>query len=397
MAAMSMRISKFFAPEIISGVGALGQIGESAIRLGATKLFVVSDPGVVSFGWVEETLKHLRESGLSFEVWFEVTPNPKDQEILKGTERYLASGCDAILAVGGGSPIDAAKGIAILATNGGIIQDYEGVNKIFAPLPPLIAVPTTAGSGSEVSQFAIIVDSRRKVKMAIISKSLVPDIAIIDPVVLQTKDAKLTAATGLDALCHAIESFVSLAATPLTDVHALKAINLIARFLRPSVACRTNLEAKAAMAMAALQAGLAFSNAILGATHAMAHQLGAWLDLPHGETCAVLLPYVMEYNLNACPERFALIAEALGEYRHGLTVWQAAEKAIETVKKLVRDLNIPEYISVEDLTDEQLKLLAQNALRDACLITNPSDLAEQELMNLFKMVLRKKGGNAGVS
>lgn len=391
-----MRITKFVTPEIIFGVGALAQIGESALRLGATKLFVVSDQGVVSFGWVEEALKHLKEVGLSFEIWFDVTPNPKDYEVLRGTEQYLASGCDAILAIGGGSPIDAAKGVAILAANGGIIQNYEGINKITTPLPPLIAVPTTAGSGSEVSQFAIIVDSNRKVKMAIISKSLVPDIAIIDPVVLQTKDPKLTAATGLDALSHAIESFVSLAATPLTDVHALNAINLIARHLRPSAACRTNLEAKTAMAMAALQAGLAFSNAILGATHAMAHQLGAWLDLPHGETNAILLPYVMEFNLNACPERFARIAEALGEQVHGLTVWQAAERAIQAVQKLARDLDIPEHISVEHIPEEQLTRLAQNALRDACLITNPRDLTEKELYELFKRVLKEKGGNASV-
>jgi len=393
---MFMRITKFVTPEIIFGVGALAQIGESALRLGATKLFVVSDQGVVSFGWVEEALKHLKEVGLSFEIWFDVTPNPKDYEVLRGTEQYLASGCDAILAIGGGSPIDAAKGVAILAANGGIIQNYEGINKITTPLPPLIAVPTTAGSGSEVSQFAIIVDSNRKVKMAIISKSLVPDIAIIDPVVLQTKDPKLTAATGLDALSHAIESFVSLAATPLTDVHALNAINLIARHLRPSAACRTNLEAKTAMAMAALQAGLAFSNAILGATHAMAHQLGAWLDLPHGETNAILLPYVMEFNLNACPERFARIAEALGEQVHGLTVWQAAERAIQAVQKLARDLDIPEHISVEHISEEQLTLLAQNALRDACLITNPRDLTEKELYELFKRVLREEGGNSSV-
>ncbi|MCL6448837.1 MAG: iron-containing alcohol dehydrogenase [Armatimonadetes bacterium] len=390
---MSMSISKFVAPEIIFGLGALSQVGESALRLGATRLFVISDPGVVANQWVEKAIARLKEAGLSFEVWFEVTSNPKDYEVVEGVKQYLAAGCDAILAVGGGSPIDVAKAVAILATNKGVIQDYEGVNKITRPLPPLLVVPTTAGSGSEVSQFAIIVDTRRKIKMTIISKSLVPDIAIIDPVVLQTKDARLTAATGLDALSHAIESFVSLAATPLTNVHALNAIRLIARYLRPSVACRTNLEAKAAMAMAALQAGLAFSNAILGATHAMAHQLDAQLDLHHGETNAILLPYVMEFNQLACVEKFAQIAEAMGEDPAGLSIWEAAEKAIRAVRKLAGDLDIPEKISVESLSEEYITRLTQNALKDACIITNPRDVTERDIHHLFTLVLKR--GRAG--
>ncbi|HHW43774.1 MAG TPA: iron-containing alcohol dehydrogenase [Desulfotomaculum sp.] len=384
-----MRISKFVAPEIIYGLGALSQVGESALRLGASKIFVVSDPGVVAHKWVEQALDRLRQVGLAFEVWFDVSSNPKDYEVHEAVKCYLDMGCDAILAVGGGSPIDVAKAVAILATNGGVIQDYEGVNKITRPLPPLLVVPTTAGSGSEVTQFAIIVDTRRKVKMSIISKSLVPDIAIIDPAVLQTKDARLTAATGLDALSHAIESFVSLAATPLTDVHALNAIRLIARFLRPSVACQTDLEAKGAMAMAALQAGLAFSNAILGATHAMAHQLDALLDQHHGETNAVLLPYVMEFNQIACVEKFARIAGALGENITGLSSWEAADRAIRAVRRLVRDLGIPESISVTDLSGEDLNRLSRNALKDACVITNPRDVTEKDLYDLFSRVLKR--------
>jgi 1,3-propanediol dehydrogenase len=382
-------ISKFVAPEIIFGLGALSQVGESALRLGATKLFVISDPGVVANRWVDKAIDRLKEAGLSFEVWFEVTSNPKDYEVIEGVKRYQDTGCDAILAVGGGSPIDVAKAVAILATNGGVIQDYEGVNKITRPLPPLLVVPTTAGSGSEVTQFAIIVDTRRKVKMTIISKSLVPDIAIIDPVVLQTKDARLTAATGLDALSHAIESFVSLAATPLTDVNALNAIRLVARYLRPSVACRSNLEAKSAMAMAALQAGLAFSNAILGATHAMAHQLDAQLDLHHGETNAILLPYVMEFNMIACVEKFARIAEAMGENIAGLSTWEAAERAIQAVRRLARDLDIPDKITVGNLSEERINNLAQNALKDACIITNPRDVTERDLHNLFALTLKR--------
>jgi 1,3-propanediol dehydrogenase len=383
-----MQISKFVAPEIIFGVGALSQVGESALRLGATKLFVVSDPGVVANQWVEKAVTSLKELGVSFEIWFEVTSNPKDYEVEAGVKQYLATGCDAVLAVGGGSPIDVAKAVAILATNGGTIQDYEGINKITRPLPPLLVVPTTAGSGSEVSQFAIIVDTHRKVKMAIVSKSVIPDIAIIDPLVLQTKDARLTAVTGLDALSHAIESFVSLAATPLSDVHALNAIRLIAQYLRPSVACRTNLQAKSAMAMAALQAGLAFSNAILGATHAMAHQLDALLDLHHGETNAILLPHVMEFNKIACVDKFAQIAEALGENIDGLSRWKAADRAVQAVRRLRRDLGLPESLPANCLSHEQIARLSRNALKDACLVTNPRDVTEEDLYNLFLRALR---------
>ena len=200
---------------------------------------------------------------------------------------------------------------------------------LFRSLPPMLVVPSTAGSGSEVTQFAIVVDKSRKLKMTIISKSLVPDIAIIDPEILQTKTAKLTAGTGLDALCHAIESFVSLAATPLTDIHALNAIRLVAGNLRESVACRTNLEAKTNMAMASLNAALAFSNAILGATHAMTHQVDGLLDHHHGESNASILPHVMEFNLIACPEKFRLVAEAMGEDITGQSTRLAARKAIE--------------------------------------------------------------------
>lgn len=187
---------------------------------------------------------------------------------------YRDNECDAFIGVGGGSAIDIAKAAAILVTNGGQVRDYEGVDRITKPLPPLVMVSTTAGSGSEVSQFSVIVDSERHIKMTIVSKSLVPDIAIIDPDVLATKSARLTASTGLDVLTHAIESFVSIAATPLTDVHAKNAIMLSSQFLRPSVASRYNMEAKEKMAMASLHAGLAFSNAILGAAHAMAHTIG---------------------------------------------------------------------------------------------------------------------------
>ncbi|MBF7082295.1 iron-containing alcohol dehydrogenase [Desulfallas sp. Bu1-1] len=382
-----MNLFKFVAPEIIFGIEAISQVGESALRLGAKKVFVVTDYGVQRNSWVNKALFYLEQAGLEYNVWSDITSNPKDTEITRGVEEYLASQCDAIVAVGGGSPIDAAKAVAILATNGGKIQNYEGVNKITRPLPPMIMVPSTGGSGSEVSQFAIIVDKQRKKKMAIISRSLVPDIAIIDPQLLQTKDARLTAATGIDALSHAIESYVSLAANPLTDVMALEAIRLISENLRESVACRTNMQAKSAMAMASLQAGLAFSNAILGATHAMTHQVDGLLDLHHGETNAILLPHVMEFNLISCAEKYRQVAIAMGENVQGLNKQDAACKAIEAVRRLVRDIGITYGLSAMGLKEEDIPELSKNALEDACIVTNPRDATAEDLARIFHKAL----------
>lgn len=382
-----MQISKFMTPEIIFGNQSIAQIGESLRRLGATRVFLVSDPGVVKAGWVERIMQILSQQKLAYHLWTNVTANPKDYEIHAGVAEYRALECDAILGVGGGSAIDAAKAIALLGTNDGSIVDYEGVDKIAHPLPPMVMVPTTAGSGSEVSQFSIIVDSARKVKMAIISKSLIPDIAIIDPQTLMTKDRQLTANTGMDVLTHAIESYISLAATPLTEVHSLQAMRLIAKHLRPSVASQYNEEAKQAMAMASLQAGIAFSNAILGAVHAMSHQLGGFLDAPHGEVNAILLPHVLEYNFIAAPEKYRHIAECLGESTAGLSLPESSRLALKAVKELSRDLDCPESLSAIGLVPDQIELLSAHALLDVCMTTNPRDMNAQDVATLFRQAL----------
>jgi len=378
-----LNIFKFMSPELIFGPEALGQVGESLLRLGVTRVFVVSDIGVLNAGWIDRVLEHLEEAKLSYVVWTNLTPNPKDYEVAAGVNEYLANQCDAVLAVGGGSPIDTGKAIALVATNGGKINDYEGIDKVTRPLPPIVAVPTTAGTGAEVSQFSIIVDSSTKVKMTIISKSLIPDIAIIDPLILTTKDKMLTANTGMDALSHAVEAYVSLAATPLTDIHALSAIELIGKNLRNSVACNSNIEAKRHMAMASLKAGLAFSNAILGAVHAMAHPLGGDLDLPHGEANAILLPYVMEYNLPACLNRYSNIAVSLGANINGLSSRSAALKAIQEVRQLSTDIGIPEKLSNMGLKRDIIPYLSECAVKDACLITNPRKACVEDIANIY--------------
>ncbi|GAW66525.1 alcohol dehydrogenase [Geoanaerobacter pelophilus] len=379
-----MEISKFVAPEIIFGRGSLSQIGESVVRLGVSKVFMVSDEDVIRAGWVDQSVDYLRAAGLETVIFSSLTTNPKDHEVTEGAAKYLASGCDGIVSVGGGSPTDVAKAIAIIASNGGRLQDYEGVNKISAPLPPMVIVPSTAGAGSEVSQFAIIVDTDRKLKMSIISRSLIPDIAIVDPELLKTKDAKLAAATGVDALTHGIESYVSLAATPLTDIHALKAIQLISQNLRRAVAERSDMDANTNMAMASLTAGLAFSNAILGAAHAMTHQVDGLLDQHHGETNASILPHVMRFNLMACPERFRDIALAMGEDVAGLDLMAAAERAIHAVKALIADIGLAKGLSELGLREEFIPLLSENATKDACLLTNPRSATREQIEEIYR-------------
>lgn len=382
-----MNISKFVAPEIIFGRGSLSQLGESVLRIGASKIFLVSDEGVITAGWVDLAVHYLREAGLETVIFSALTTNPKDHEVTEGARRYRESGCDGIVAVGGGSPTDVAKAIAILATNGGSIQDYEGINRISLPLPPMVIAPSTAGAGSEVSQFAIIVDTARKLKMSIISKSLVPDIAIVDPELVQTMDAKLAAATGVDAFTHGIESYVSLAATPLTDIHALKAIQLASLNLRRAVSDRQDMEANTNMAMASLTAGLAFSNAILGATHAMTHQVDGLIDQHHGETNASILPHVMAFNLSACPERFRDIAVAMGEDVAGLSPLAAGERAIRAVRQLISDVGLAKGLRDVGLSEEFIPLLSENALKDACLVTNPRPASLEEIAEIFRKCL----------
>lgn len=379
-----MNISKFVAPEIIFGRGSLSQLGESVIRIGASKVFLVSDAGVIKAGWVDLAVHYLQAAGIEAEIFSALTSNPKDCEVAEGARRYRESGCDGIVAVGGGSPTDVAKAVAILATNGGVLQDYEGINKIGRPLPPMVIAPSTAGAGSEVSQFTIIVDTGRKLKMSIISKSLVPDIAIVDPELVQTMDAKLAAATGLDAFTHGIESYVSLAATPLTDIHALKAIQLASRNLRQAVADRHDMEANTNMSMASLTAGLAFSNAILGATHAMTHQVDGLIDQHHGETNAAILPHVMEFNLSACPERFRDIAEAMGEDVTDLSTMAAAQLAVAAVRQLISDIGLAKGLGELGLTEEFIPLLSENALKDACLVTNPRAASREDIEAIFR-------------
>lgn len=382
-----MDISKFIVPEIIFGKGALKHIGDSAVRSGASKVLVVTDHGLISAGWIEKALHFLAKANVSYEVFSSVSSNPKDYEVVEGLAIYETSHCDAIVAVGGGSCADLAKAIAMMATNPGPLSSYEGINKIRNPLPPMIMAPTTAGTGTEVTQFSRITDPQRHLKMSFISKSLIPDIAIIDPEMLTTVSPRLTAATGMDALTHAIEAYVSLAATPLTNLHALNAIELIFDNLRQAVRNRQDMYANRNMALASLNAGIAFSNAIFGAGHAMTHQVDGLLDTHHGDTDAVLLPHVMEFNLPDCRQQFREMARAMGEHSASGENLPEAEQAIDAVRRLAKDIGLHHTLSDFGLTAELLPQLIENTMKDACLLTNPRTVTAQDLADLFRKAL----------
>lgn len=374
---------KFHAPEVVFGTGSLSEAGFAAARLGARRPLVVTDPGIIAAGWVDELLGHLREAGLRPVVWSQVTPNPRDHEVRAAFAHYLEWECDVIIGIGGGSCADAAKGVAVLSGNGGDILDYRGVDRMTQPIPPLLIIPSTSGTGADVSQFCIVTDTARSVKVTIMGRALVPDISITDPRLLVTMPDLLNAATGLDALTHGIEAFVSLAHNPLADTHALNAVGLVCGHLRSTITDPLEAEHRRKMAQASLQAGLAFSNAILGATHAMSHQVGGLLDAPHGVVNGVLLPHVIRYNARATPDRFVALAAAAGLDVAGMPGEEAAELLADHVRRLADDVGVPRGLRELGVTEADVPRLADTTLDDACLTTNPRAATLHDVEKLF--------------
>ncbi len=374
---------KFVAPEFVIGAGARHLAGRYLSLLGVTRALLVTDAGVTAARWAGDVAAGLAAHGIACVLFDQVRANPRDYEVEAGARRFAEEDCDGLLAVGGGSPMDCAKGIGVCVANGGTILDYEGVDRVPEPMVPLVCVPTTAGTASEVSQFSIILDSARRVKIAIVSKAVVPDLALVDHETTVTMAAHLTGCTGMDALVHAFEAYVSNASSPLTDLHALDAVRRLARWL-PQVVCRPDdLPARAEVMLASLQAGLAFSNASLGAVHAMAHSLGGLLDLPHGACNAMLLPGVIAYNYSAVPHRYRELAAAMGVDTAGLSDAAACARLVEAVGWLRQRTGTSATLSDYGVTDDALPALAQAAAADPCLVTNPRQPSEAELADLF--------------
>jgi 1,3-propanediol dehydrogenase len=376
------RVSKFVIPEVIFGVGTLSEVGGAIRRVGGRRPMLVSDPGVLAAGWVERAMPYLADVHVQWRLWHDLTPNPKDVEVQAAFESYVESGCDALLAIGGGSCIDLAKAVAIVSGNGGHILEYEGIDRATSPIPPMVMVPTTGGSGSDVSQFCVVTDTKRHFKATIGGRALVPEISLTDPELLTTMSAELTAYTGIDALSHAIESAVSEACDFLSEGLAISAIRGIVEHLPVSVEDPLDLTAREGMARASLQAGMAFTNALLGATHAIAHQIGGALDLPHGLLNAILLPHVMRFNAQTHAERYVDVAGALGIATDGLEPIIAAERAIGRVEDLSRALGIPSGLHDIGVDPADFDTFARNALRDTYIATNPRPVSEDDVRRI---------------
>jgi alcohol dehydrogenase class IV len=376
------RVSKFVIPEVIFGIGTLAEVGGAIRRVGGRRPMLVSDPGVLAAGWVERAEPYLADVRVQWRLWHDLTPNPKEFEVQAAFESYLESGCDALLAIGGGSCIDLAKAVAILSGNGGQILDYEGIDHATSPIPPMVMVPTTGGSGSDVSQFCVVTDTRRRFKATIGGRALVPDISVTDPELLTTMSPELTAHTGIDALSHGIESAVSEACDFLSKGLALAAIRGIVEHLPAAVEDPLDLTAREGMARASLEAGMAFTNALLGATHAIAHQIGGALDLPHGLLNAILLPHVMRFNAETQADRYVDVASALGIETDGLDASTAAERAIERVEQLNLTLGIPSGLREIGVDPADFDAFALSALRDAYIATNPRPVSERDVRDI---------------
>jgi alcohol dehydrogenase len=376
-----LALRKFVVPEIVFGVGARDLVGRYAKNLGVGKVLVVTDPGVMAAGWTAGVTDRLEAEGIAFVVFSDVSPNPRSEQVMAGAEVYRAEGCTALVAVGGGSPMDTAKGIGIVISNNAPILGFAGVDEVPVPGPPLLCVPTTAGSSADVSQFAIITDLHHQRKVAIISKSVVPDVALVDPATTTTMDARLTAATGLDALTHGIEAYVSNAHSPITDLHALEAIRLTAGNIVGATRGLDDIEARAGMMLGSLHAGMAFSNASLGAVHAMAHGLSGLLDLAHGEANALLLAAVIEYNFEAAPVRYRRISEAMGGSGSGL------DELIDAIGRLRRDTGITWTLRDLGVERRHLPTLADHAMHDPCMVTNPRQPTQDEIEAVYAAAL----------
>ncbi|HWH89231.1 MAG TPA: L-threonine dehydrogenase [Pseudomonas sp.] len=377
--------STFFIPAVnIMGSGCLDEAMLAIRNYGFHKALIVTDSGLARAGMAAMIAEKLAMQDTDSVIFDGARPNPSTANVEAGLALLKESNCDFVLSLGGGSPHDCAKGIALCATNGGQIGDYEGVDRSSKPQLPLIAINTTAGTASEMTRFCIITDESRHVKMAIVDRNVTPLLSVNDPDLMLAMPKGLTAATGMDALTHAIEAYVSTAANPITDACALKAMSLISSNLRLAVRDGTDLAARENMAYAQFLAGMAFNNASLGFVHAMAHQLGGFYDLPHGVCNAVLLPHVQSFNAQVCADRLRDVAHAMGADIRGFSAEEGAQAAIHAIRSLARDIEIPGGLRELGARLSDIPMLAANALKDACGLTNPRAADQRQIEEIFR-------------
>lgn len=369
------------------GAGAIQEIVTEVKNRGFSKAFVCSDPDLVKFGVSAKVTNVLEQAGLAYELYSNIKPNPTIENVQTGVAAFKASGADYIIAIGGGSSMDTAKAVGIIIANPEFedVRSLEGVAPTKKPCVPIIAVPTTAGTAAEVTINYVITDVEKKRKFVCVDVHDIPVVAIIDPEMMSTMPKGLTAATGMDALTHAIEGYTTKAAWEMTDMFHLKAIEIISKSLRGAVA--NTPEGREGMALGQYIAGMGFSNVGLGIVHSMAHSLGAVYDTPHGVANAILLPTVMEYNAEATGDKYKYIAQAMGvEGTENMTVEEYRKAAVDAVKKLSADVGIPSDLKAI-VKEEDIPFLAESAYADACRPGNPKDTCVEDIIALYKSLM----------
>ncbi|WP_428558672.1 MAG: alcohol dehydrogenase-like regulatory protein ErcA [Solidesulfovibrio sp. DCME] len=384
-----LSLRKFVAPEFVFGRGAVALAGRQAAGLGVRRALLVADPGLFAFGWPDKVATSLVAAGIEPRLFSALSSNPRDVEVMAGAKLFDESGCDALVAVGGGSAMDCAKAIGIVSANRRHILEFEGVDNVDRPGPPIVCVPTTAGTGADVSQFVIVTDTARRVKVAIASKMLIPDASLIDPEVTATMPRELSVHTGLDALTHAVEAYVSNAHGPMTDLLALEAVRLIRLNLPRVLVDPGNIDARGGMCLASLYAGMALSNAILGAVHAMAHSLGGLLDLPHGLCNAILLDHVVRYNYDAVADRYVTLGRLLGaRFDDDAPDAEKKESVVAAIADFRTSLGLRLNLADLGVSPEAIPELARKAMADPCLLTNPREASQSDLEAIYENARR---------
>lgn len=381
------QLRKFLVPEFVFGENALYLTGKYVKRFQASKVFLVTDKGISKAGWLKKLEENLKEANINYVLFDDITPNPKDTEVMRGVENLKAEKCDIVVALGGGSPMDCAKAINISYTNNVDVVEFEGIDEVRIPGLPLICIPTTAGTSADISQFAIINNTNEQRKIGIVSKLTVPDVALIDPKTTITMYPKLTAETGMDAMVHAVEAYVSNASSPITDFNALKAIELIIANLPGAFAEPDNMLYRNNMMMASLLAGFAFSNASLGLVHAMAHSLGGSLDFAHGECNSLLLESVIKFNFDSAAEKYFNIARLFEPKLSSKDLNSSKDVLIGKINALKNSIGINYTLKDIGVNKNHIKMLAEKAIIDGCLATNPKLVSLQSLEECYQNAL----------
>ncbi len=383
-------VQRFILNEVsYFGPGARRELPEVVKRLGKTKALVVTDPGLIKFGVAGKVTEVLDAASIPYEVFSDVKPNPTVSNVQHGIDAYKASGADFIIAIGGGSAIDTAKGIGIVINNPEFadIVSLEGCAPTRHKSVPIVALPTTAGTAAETTINYVIIDEQKQKKMVCVDPNDIPAVAIIDAELMYSLPPALTAATGMDALTHAIEGYITKGAWSMSDMFEIEAIRMISASLPTAVAEPSNAEARNAMAVAQYIAGMAFSNVGLGLVHGMAHPLGSLFDVPHGVANALLLPTIMEFNMPCCLDKYPAIARAMGVNTDGMSAEEASKAACQAVKDLAIKVGIPQHLTELGITRNDIPRLAQQAIEDECTPGNPREVTLAEIEQLYEKVL----------